>query len=103
MHVTVSLLALVLAWFPVTALAQSDNVEAIARLPDASAIGDGWVQLATDVPRELHPAFRAAATATYGGPGGARIVVDVMLIAEGTTAAREAWERADAYLQWYDA
>ena len=103
MILVIRLLTLVLAWVPVTAFAQSDNAEAVTLLPAATLLGDGWVQLATDFPRERHPAFRAATTATYGGPNGGRVVVDVMLVAEGIVAAREAWERANAYLQWYDA
>jgi hypothetical protein len=99
----IGFLALVVAWSPATAFSQSDNATAVALLPEAAVFGDGWSQLATDFPRERHPAFRAAATATYGGPRGARIVVDVMLVAEGMVAARESWERANAYLQWYDA
>ena len=47
----------------------------------------------------LNIAFSAAATATYAGPGGARLVFDVMLAAEGLAAARDAWERGNVYLQ----
>jgi hypothetical protein len=102
-RVTLLLLTLQLALTPFAGTAQSENAAAVSLLPMAEMLGDDWVLVTTDFPRERHPAFRAAASATYAGPSGARIVFDVMLAAEGFTAARNAWERGNVFLQWYDA
>jgi hypothetical protein len=102
-RVTLLLFALQLALAPFAGSAQINNAPAVGLLPAAEVFGDDWVLVATDFPRERHPAFRAAATATYAGPSGARLVFDVMLAAEGFAAARDAWERGNVYLQWYDA
>ncbi len=102
-RLTLLLFALQLALTQLAASAQTDNAPAVDLLPAAEMFGDDWVLVTTDFPRERLPAFRAAATATYAGPGGARIVFDVMLAAEGIAAARDAWERGNVYLQWYDA
>jgi hypothetical protein len=103
--VTALLLPLVAlyALAPVAGRAQGDNTAAVALLPPAATFGDGWVLLQTDFPGQRDPAFRAATTGTYAGPAGARLVLDVMLVGAGIPAARDAWDRGNAYLQWYDA
>jgi hypothetical protein len=94
-------LALVVACSPLSAVAQDDNEAAVAVLPVAETFGERWTLLSTDFPDERLPAFRAATIATYGGPNGARIVLDALLVAEGMMAIRESWERINEYLQGY--
>lgn len=76
---------------------------ALDRLPTAESLGPGWSVLnakATAV-ADIHPAFRDAARATYGGPNGARAYVLVMLVAEGMTAVRDSWELSNDYFDSY--
>jgi hypothetical protein len=101
-RIAVVTLTLLLALAPLPSPAQDDNAPAVALFPEAELIGEGWTLLATGFPGQRHHAFRAAAVATYGGPSGARVVLDTMLVADSATAPREAWERGVAYLQWYD-
>lgn len=70
-------------------------------LPTAESLGDGWVQVSAATPTELAPAFRDAATATYGGPEGARVRISVLVVAEGMTAIRDSWELANEYFESY--
>ena len=101
-RVALVILALLLTLAPQSSRAQDDNAPAVSLLPDAGSLGDDWALLSTGFPGQRHPAFRAAAVATYGGPFGARVVLDTMLVAAEVTAPLEAWERGVAYLQWYD-
>ena len=101
-RIAVVTLIVLLALAPLAVRAQDDNAPAVRLLPEAERFGDGWTLLATGFPGERHRAFRAAAVATYGGPSGARVVLDAMLVVDGMTASGEAWDRGVAYLQWYD-
>lgn len=71
-------------------------------LPDAEAIGSGWTQLA-DLPAvdELDASFTDAAYGIYGGPDGARAVVNVFVVAEGMTAIRQSWEIGNSIFDSY--
>lgn len=74
---------------------EAQGRSANALLPAAESLGAGWVQLSTEDPAELDPAFRDAVTAIYGGPEGARVRISVFVVADGQTADRDSWERAN--------
>jgi len=107
-RVALAWIAIVLVAAPAwTALARTQTppalppgVEAARFLPAAPALGDDWIALSTLPPRTLGDAFRDNAAATYGGPGGARAFVLVMLVTVDRVATREAWEAAAARLNY---
>jgi hypothetical protein len=76
---------------------------ALDRLPSTESIGPGWSVLTADAAAvtDLASAFRDLATANYGGPNGARAYVVVLLVAEGMTAVRDAWELSNGYFDNY--
>jgi len=102
MRMALLILILLAALAPVFGSAQDDNKAAVALLPGPETFGDGWVLLSNSPPEDRLPAFRAATLGTYGGPAGTRILLDVLLVAEGMTAVRESWERINDYLQGYE-
>lgn len=61
-------------------------------LPDAGAIGPGWTLVAAPPATDLTDAFTAAQYGAYGGPHGARAIIDVWLVATGPAAIRSSWE-----------
>ena len=87
---------------PLSAAAQDDNDAAVALLPAPETFGDGWTLLVNDPTEDLLPVFRAATIGTYGGPAGARVVLNVLLVGEGMTAIRGSWEEVTDYLQEFD-
>ncbi len=71
-------------------------------LPAASAFGRDWTQItALPAVENLDPSFRDAAYGVYGGPKGARIVVEVFLVAPGMTAIRKSWEVGNSDFEFY--
>jgi hypothetical protein len=71
-------------------------------LPDATAIGSGWTQVATlPAVENLDPSFSDSATAIYGGPNGARAIITIFTVAEGMTAIRQSWEVGNDVFDFY--
>ena len=77
---------------------------ALDLLPAPDALGEGWTLLGTPGFGGLSPtAFRDGANAIYGGPDGSRVLVTVLLVAEGRSAIRESWVLANSTIDHYRA
>ena len=75
---------------------------ALALLPRPETLGQGWTLLDTPGFGGLSPAaFRDGANAIYGGPDGARVLITVLLVAEGRPAIRESWVLANSTIDNY--
>lgn len=86
----VGLVAALLA-MPSAAVAQDDDL-----LPAPGALGPGWAVVQEfGPPDDLGTAFLDDRTRVYAGPSGARVVARVFIVAEGMSAARNAWEAAN--------
>ena len=88
------------------ALAQQETPEAGATaaqyLPEASVLGENWIMLpAQGVPDLPTDVFREAAVGYYGGPDGARAVVQVLIATSARIAVRQAWEEASSRYDSY--
>ena len=91
----------VLAWLAMALPVKAQEAPA-EMLPDASAIGSGWAQIAAlPAVENLDPSFSDAATGVYGGPNGARAVITIFTVAEGMTAIRQSWEVANDSFDFY--
>jgi hypothetical protein len=95
-------LILMVAFAPTVGSAQDGNEAAVALLPAPETFGAGWTLLVNDPTEDLLPVFRAATVGSYGGPAGARVVLNVLLVGEGMTAVRGSWEQVTDYLQEFD-
>jgi hypothetical protein len=78
------------------AAAQGDPVvgDAAELLPETIAFGEGWTTSRVAA-LEMDPVlFREAAVAVLAGPGGARVLVAILLVTQDQIAVRRAWEEA---------
>jgi hypothetical protein len=86
----------------VAVLAVPGRAQEAPTLLAPEAIGEGWTLVAEQPPGDALPdAFTVAAYGAYGGPAGARVVVDVWLVAEGAAAIRQSWEITNATFDDY--